>query len=507
VTQAPPISERGSRTAGNLLYYGFAQVSSALLALVLIGILSRALGTVGFGAFSFSFVAASFGALIADFGVGPWLTRAVAQYRGQVHWLLADALRLRALMVLVAGGLTLMLARLYLRDPSGLANVAWMLVYVFLLGYVGVYEAVLMGKERADRVALSMGIGKVLELAAVLGWFVLGSPRGVAGAAAALAAACALRLVMVRTMVRTVLRVGGEAPVDRAGAREAHVARAAFRKMIREALPFAAGSAAWTTYFKVDVLILDRLGTPGGLGLYTAAYRVLEALILLPRSVVGVMYPVVSAAWSQGTMTSSLLSRPARAITALSLACAAGIWALSPEIMRFLFGASFVAGSGALRILGFALVPLFLNSLLSMVLPGTHRQGEWVMFTLMALLVNVTANLILIPRAGFEGAAWATLLSESFTLVLVWVAVARRHGRLLPVVWLARALLAAAAMGFLIERIEWPFLARVAVGIGTFAVAASLLRVILSSDWKVAFELMGRIRNWRPGDSGARPQN
>ena len=500
MTQGLLLSERGSRTAGNLFFYGIAQVSSALLALVLVGVLSRALGAVGFGAFSFSFVVASFGALLADFGVGPWLTRAVAQYRGQAGWLLAEVLRLRALMVLVAGGLTLLLARLYLRDPSGLAGVAWMLVYVFLLGYVGVYEAVLMGKERADRAAVSMGVGKVLELSAVLGWCALGTPRGVAGAAAALAAACALRLVLVRAMARTVLRIGGEALADRAAALDADVAPVTRRMVIREALPFAAGLAVWTTYCKIDVLLLERLGTPAGLGLYTAAYRVLEALMLLPRTFAGVVYPVVSSAWSENTMTPMLLARPVRATTALALACSAGLWVLSPEIMRFLFGPSFVAGAGALHILGLALVPLFFNFALGVVLSATHRQGEWVKYLLMASVLNVTANLVLIPRLGFEGAAWATLASESFMLVILWVVVARRHGNPLPILWLARLVLAAMAMGFIVEHVPGALPIRVAVGLVSFLLMASLLRVILPSEWRALIDLTRRARRGRAHD-------
>ena len=489
----PALSERGSRTAVNLAYYGLAQVANAMLALVLVGLLSRALGTGGFGAFSFSFVVASFGALLADFGVGPWLTRAAAQYAGQATLLLSEAFRLRALTSVAAGALTLLLAGLYLHDAGRLTNVACMLAYVFLLGYVGVYEAMLMGKERADRVAISMGAGKVLELTAVLAWVATGAAGNVAGAAAALAAACAIRLVLVRVMTRSALRVAGEMAGE-APARDPGLERDARRRMLREALPFAAGSVVWTTYFKVDVLILERLGTATGLGLYTAAYRVLEALVLFPRSVAGVVYPVVSAAWSQKTLTASLLSRPARALMALALACAAGIWVLSPGIMRFLFGPSFAGGAGALRVLGLALVPLFLNYLLGMVLSATHRQGTWLWLTLLGFVVNVAANLMLIPRLGFEGAAWATLVSEGFMLLLLGVAVVPRHGRLLSFGWLARAAVAAAAMGVVVSYVPGPLAARIAAGAGAFLLLVAGLRVVLPADWSVALELARKAR-------------
>ena len=490
----PALSERGSRTAVNLAYYGLAQVANAMLALVLVGLLSRALGTGGFGAFSFSFVVASFGALLADFGVGPWLTRAAAQYAGQATLLLSEAFRLRALTSVAAGALTLLLAGLYLHDAGRLSQVACMLAYVFLLGYVGVYEAMLMGKERADRAAISMGAGKVLELTAVLAWVATGAAGNVAGAAVALATATAARLLLVRAMTRGALRATGELPAGRPPARDPGLERDARRRMLREALPFAAGSVVWTTYFKVDVLILERLGTATGLGLYTAAYRVLEALVLFPRSVAGVVYPVVSAAWSQKTLTASLLSRPARALMALALACAAGIWVLSPGIMRFLFGPSFAGGAGALRVLGLALVPLFLNYLLGMVLSATHRQGTWLWLTLLGFVVNVAANLMLIPRLGFEGAAWATLASEGFMLLLLGVAVVPRHGRLLSFGWLARAAVAAAAMGVVVAYVPGPLAARIAAGAGAFLLLVAGLRVVLPADWKVALELARKAR-------------
>lgn len=502
---APSLSERGSRTATNLFFYGVAQVASALLALVLVGVLSRALGAEGFGAFSFSFVVASLGALLADFGVGPWLTRATAQYSGQANLLLAVAFRLRVLTALAAGALTLLLAGLYLHEASRLAMVASMLVYVILLGYVGVYEAALMGKERGDRVAVSMAAGKVLELAAVFLWYRLSVAHTVAGAALVLALASALRLGLVRHLARSALRAAGEAPAAIGIGGDPEPQRAARRRMLREALPFAVGSLVWTAYFKVDVLILERLGTPAGLGLYTAAYRVLEALVLFPRSLAGVVYPVVSAAWAGGSLTASLLSRPARALAAIALACAAGTWVLAPEIMAVLFGTAFAGGAGALRVLGLAIVPLFLNYLLGMVLSGTHRQGRWVLFTALAFAVNVAANLALIPRLGFEGAAWATLVSEVFMLTLVSLAVVRRHGAVLSFGWLARAALAAAAMGAVVQYTPGPLAARVAVGVGAFGLFAAALRVIEPADTRAVLEVWRRATARRGRAAGEGP--
>jgi O-antigen/teichoic acid export membrane protein len=501
VPRPQPHSERAARTVLHLGVYGAGQIGQALLAFFLVAVLARALGREGFGQYSVTFVIASLGALIADFGLGPWLTRAVAQDPAHSRERLREILRLRGLLTLLSWAATLAGGALYLHSAPLLAGVAMMLAYLTLSGYVVVFESLLIGRGYVGRVTVSVVGGKALELAAVLLWLAGGRPAKLIEVVAVLALACAVRLAMVwwlSSVVRAPLAgsATGEGP---AGAMESVTGPALARgSLLAQVLPFALGAWMWMAYFRVDVLMLQRFSTPAAVGLYSAAYRVIEALLLVPRTVVGVTYPAASAAWREGTLTRALLARPGKLLALVSLAAAGGLWALAPETLTFLFGRSFVDGAGALRILALTLPVLFLNQYLGMLLPATHRQNAWVALLGAALVVNVASNLVLIPRLGIVGAAASTLISECFTLLCYAWLVVRRHGWFLPPLWLLRALAAAATMAWLVTLIPGAFVMRVLAGIAMFVLLAGLLRAITAEDWALGGRLLRGARGAAP---------
>jgi O-antigen/teichoic acid export membrane protein len=486
---AIPGSGRARRAAFDVGIYGIAQVTSAGLALLLLALLGRTLGRAGFGEFSYAFVIALLGSLLADFGTGPWLTRATAQDPAAAPARLSDALALRAKTTLLAWVLTLGLAWWHVRDAGRLLEVALLLVYMTLNGYVALFESLLMGRGRTGWVSLSTGGGKLLELLGVGLYLLMArSASTVAGVAMAFAAASACRLIVLVSVTRLVHgREKREARTD-----TAPVLPGLAQPVWRQALPFAAGALLWTTYNRVDVLILERFVTRSDLGLYTASYRVLEALLLVPRSLVGVLYPIVARAWAEGALYGEILARPARLLFLVSVGAAGGLAALAPDVMRFLFGEPFRAGAPALFVLALALVPLFLNQLLGAVLGAVHRQGRWLAATCGALVVNVTANFVLIPRLGFAGAAWATLLSESCLLVALIAMIVPSFGGFLSIGWMMRALAAAAAMAWLVAWLPGMLWMRIAAGIASYAVLVLVLRLLSPRDRELLRSLLKR---------------
>jgi O-antigen/teichoic acid export membrane protein len=53
-----------------------------------------------------------------------------------------------------------------------------------------------------------------------------------------------------------------------------------------------------------------------------------------------------------------------------------------------------------------------LNYVLTHQLIGWHRQRAYLIVCALALVLNVTLNIWLVPADGIEGAAWATLWTE-----------------------------------------------------------------------------------------------
>lgn len=466
-----------STAARRVGLYTAAQVLNAILALLLLGALTRLLGRAGFGEFSYAFVVASLGSLLADFGLGPWLTREVARSPDRSRRLLSDVLRRRAFLVPLTFALVLGVMAWHLRDSGRLVEIAWMLLYVTGIGYAGVYESLLMGHGRAGRVGASLVVGKVFEIAAMAGLFLFRHGLRVDESIGALAIASGMRMLFARELARRQIR---SIPVERD--RERPPGAFDRRPILAAALPFALSLFVSVVYSRVDVLLLERMTSAEALGLYTAAYRVLEALLLMPRSIVGVHFPVFSGSWTRGELTRDATQPPFRLLTALALAAAAGLAVLPGETLNFLFGGSFRAGESALRLLGLAAIPLFMNQFHSMLFGAIDRQSTWLRLLLIGLAVNVGANLFLIPRYGIAGAAGATLISESLLLAMATTRLSRALSGWLPFAWLVRAVASASLMGLAVAWLPGPFLLRVLAGMVLFPSLSLLFGVISAED-------------------------
>ena len=72
-------------------------------------------------------------------------------------------------------------------------------------------------------------------------------------------------------------------------------------------------------------------------------------------------------------------------------------------------------------------IPLFqaLQMFPANMLTSVDRQPLRMMLYFLAVVVNVVANVILIPRHGWEGAAIATLAAEMCLVVALWIAASR----------------------------------------------------------------------------------
>ncbi|HEU0105140.1 MAG TPA: polysaccharide biosynthesis C-terminal domain-containing protein, partial [Vicinamibacteria bacterium] len=107
-----------------------------------------------------------------------------------------------------------------------------------------------------------------------------------------------------------------------------------------------------------------------------------------------------------------------------------------------------------------------------------NRWGTIVVVSTLALVVNVALNLALIPRLGFVGAAWATLVTEALYFVATAAAL-RVYGYRADWAGIAwrPALATAAFAGVLWVAHPWPLAAASLAACAAYAAATVVLRV------------------------------
>ncbi len=223
------------------------------------------------------------------------------------------------------------------------------------------------------------------------------------------------------------------------------------RTMIRQALPFGLLMLGYALYYRVDMIMLHWLREARDVGLYAAAYRFLDAVIILAASIGGPFYPRLSSMVGRDPQgIRDLLEGTWKPLLALGLPVMLGTFFLAEPLTHVLFGEQFVEAGVVLKVLILGSLPLIWINIPNQALLAADAVLPLARVYGLSVLINVLLNVVLIPRWGPVGAAVATVVCEWLNLVFVVRMVRREFGLSLSYEGLWRYILAAVAMSVVV---------------------------------------------------------
>lgn len=205
-------------------------------------------------------------------------------------------------------------------------------------------------------------------------------------------------------------------------------ARAFRRKTVAElfryGLPLSLNSVfLMVVHFSDRFLIAAFLGEAAA-GVYAAAYDIAQqSVALVMRSVGNAVPPLVFRAYEQGNhaATYRYLARNFQILSAVGALVVTLLWGASAPLSAVIVGAAFrEQATQIIPVVAFAAFVIGLRThhfMLPMLLLRT-TYGV-VVPSVVAAAVNVGMNLWWIPAFGIQGAAWATLVAYTVTLLMV----------------------------------------------------------------------------------------
>jgi len=192
------------------------------------------------------------------------------------------------------------------------------------------------------------------------------------------------------------------------------------RTDFREGLYFSTGLSAQTIYNDIDKTMLARLSTLDAVGIYAAAYRLIDVAFIPVRSLMAAAYPGFFRSGKAGIAGSMAYGRRLmKKSVAYSIGIAAAMLLLAPLVPHIL-GNQYARTSEALRWL--ALLPL-LKSIHYFGADSLTCAGYQWLRTLAQMAIaafNVLINLWIIPAYSWRGAAWSSLASDGMLAVILW---------------------------------------------------------------------------------------
>lgn len=193
-----------------------------------------------------------------------------------------------------------------------------------------------------------------------------------------------------------------------------HVDWVFLKQIILESLPFWLNSVFVLIYFKIDMVMLSIISGDTSVGLYSASYRLIDALSFIPVVLMSTMYPVFSKFYvSSKESLEFAFKKSFKFLTIIAIPIGIGTTILAERIILFIYrDVQYSPSAVALQILIWASVLSFMNYGPSTYFSSTNRQRALMIFTCIGAVLNIFLNFILIPRFSYNGAAIATVCSE-----------------------------------------------------------------------------------------------
>ncbi len=364
---------------------------SEFLAFVL---LARHLGTADFGRLSVAFLLCRYLGLVADWGASLRGPRDVAAGAGAG---VAIALVRRRYVITAAMSVA------YLAGVLALGRPEFALIAVTIVGRGLGRDWMALGQERAVRAGTPSALQGLVVLAGSV--FV----TRISTAAIPIAAGYAVGAVASIALNRLPHR-GGEKDVDVSG------------WML---VTLLADQVTAST----DTVLLAGLRSASEAGIYAAVYRLPNAWVTLIG--LGVLALIPSATRRLAEDRHQLKALRDRALRRGALLAVVLAVTIPPSyfLVPTIFGDAYRAGQLPLLLLLIATAVNALAAPLHPIYVALARDRGQAGITSAAAILNVTANLVVIPLVGMSGAASTTLAAQLLLLILYWRGVSASIGR------------------------------------------------------------------------------
>jgi len=176
-------------------------------------------------------------------------------------------------------------------------------------------------------------------------------------------------------------------------------------------------------YSKVDVLILNFIKGREAVGIYSASYRFLDALMFVVTAYNVSSMPLFSklAKEKKGNIFVNKIKKDVILVFAIGMFVALGFYFLGPIILPLVYKTTYFQSIQVLRIIIFALPLILLTSVFLNSIYALGKAKTIIYIFLFQLIFNIGLNLYFVPKFSFFGSAYITLLGEAINTLLTFV--------------------------------------------------------------------------------------
>ncbi|HLD21372.1 MAG TPA: flippase [Patescibacteria group bacterium] len=412
------------------------KIIGVVLSIITAALVTRHLGTNGFGQYTKILSFLQFFGIAMDFGLYIILIKKIADIPNDkldtpiVHTIFTLRV-ISGIFFLSLAPIVAWMIGLFHEGYSGtiVAGVALTTGFFFFISLNQLLSAIFQKVLRSDWIALAEFVGKIVLLVSTL--IVIFLNLNVLWVLSTLVLSSAVNFLINFLATKKYVRLRLSLHWD------------LMKRVIYDAWPTALSIAFGLIYFKGDTIILSFYESDAVIGRYGAPYKILEVLVVFPAIFAGLVMPVITAAWQQKHLGRfrDLLQKSFDALSFIAIPLIAGVMILAPYIIEVIAGSDFQSSTTILRILIIATAAIFFGTLFGYIVVSLDQQRLMMWGYGFVAITAFIGYLIVIPRYSVIGAAWLTVYSEVLAVCIsYWLIVKRTHmhlqfGRLLKAIF------------------------------------------------------------------------
>jgi O-antigen/teichoic acid export membrane protein len=401
------------KIAYNIIFNGFSKVISIGIAIFSIGMLERYLGVEGFGKYSTVLQYFAFLVAFSDLGLYITMTREISRKGVNESKILNKIFTLRVLISL--GAFLFLLSFItflpYTTDVKigvFLAGIA----FLFSSSY-GLLIGLFQKKLATDRVAIAELIGKITQAIVIV--LAVKLDKGFVFTISSLLISMSITFFIIYFFTRKFVKL------------KFTWSPHYWKSFLKKSLPLGVGAIATFCYFKLDIILLGFFHTHYDVGIYGAAYKIMETLVFFPAMVVGLVFPLFSRyIFNNKEKFNKISNTTLKFFIILIIPLVISVQFLALDIVKIVGGHSFGPSAPVLQILIFALAFIFFGQLFTNILTAASKQKQVMIIFIIAAILNISINLIVMPTYSYFGAAITSVLTEFFVALSAFVILYRK---------------------------------------------------------------------------------
>lgn len=420
--------------AKNAVFQMTGKILSVVLGAAAFGFMARYLGKSGFGEYTTITTFSVFFSTMADMGFYFIAVREISKPGAEAERLFGNAFTLRLLATVVFVSLSPIVAMLFFHySPMIQLGIVIAGFSTFFVSINQILVAIFQKHLRTGRVAVAEVVGRVLFLAMI--FFLIRWNMGIMAFLWALGISSLVNFLILYVSSRKFLKFRPQ------------FNWAVSKRILLESWPIGLVTIMNLFYYRFDAIQLSVMKPAEDVGIYGAAYKIIDILIALPAIFVGLVVPILSRYYTENREKFNEVFRQSfNVLFLVSVPIAIGTQFVASWIIVLVGGPKFADSAPVLQILIIAVLGMFISTLATNTIVVINKQRSIIWTSLYAALSSIILNFILIPHLTYIGASLTTVITE-FSIAVMTYTIVYRSIRLRPeLIVPLKAILAGAVM-------------------------------------------------------------